>query len=216
MRKIIILFGRPGSGKGTQAELLKERLGFFHFQTSKMIRDKLEIETNDPEVKEAKEEIAKGDLVSTQLVAKWVLKEINSFPQKNIVFDGSPRTLYEAKKELPVLIKKYNKENVIALNIEISPRETIWRNTHRRICSKCENAISFTLETKNLKKCPKCGGNLKTRIDDKEDIIKERLAVYELQTEPILKYFNEMGILKKIDGSQMIESVYRDIVKAIT
>lgn len=124
-KQAIILLGPPGSGKGTQANLLAEKLGFVHLDSGDIIREHFKKFPDDPEVKKAKRLYNQGELIPPSTITKWIKEKIKG----NIISSGSPRTLYEAKK-LKEFFKKNNYELKI-FNIAISPQETMKRNTLR-------------------------------------------------------------------------------------
>lgn len=224
---VIIIIGPPGAGKGTQAELLAEKLNLFYFETSRILEkswvkatedDYIEVEGKKFYLLDEKKLFDNGILCSPPFVTFMVKKKIKELADSNksIVIAGSPRTLYEGKKIMPLIVDLYGVENILTLELKISDKEAIWRNTKRRLCSKCRYPVPFTEKTQGLKKCPKCGGKLITRTLDKADIIKTRLKQYKNRTYPLLKYFQQIGIkVKQINGEQSIESVHKDILKAI-
>jgi len=235
MRKqIVILMGPPGAGKGTQAELLADKLNLYYLETSKILERTFESVTNlspDSEerfvkvdgekydILEQKRLWKEGILCSPPFVSYLVKKEIKKIAQegKNLVLAGSPRTLYEGKEIVPLLKELYGKENIKVLLIEISPEETIFRNSHRRICSLMRHPILYHKETKNLTICPLDGSKLIKRegLDDPETI-KTRLKEYKERTYPLIDYFKSEDIeIKKINGEQSVADVYKDILEAL-
>jgi len=226
-KKVIIIIGPPGAGKGTQAELLAEKLDLFYFETSQILEESWQkVNKNDYLIVagkkfyllDEKKLFDKGILCSPMFVSFVVKKKIKKLAKvnKKIVLAGSPRTLYEGKELIPFLGDVYGIDNILVLEIKISDKESIWRNTKRKICSHCRHPIPYTSETKNLKKCPKCGGKLITRTLDNKDIIKIRLEEYKKRTYPLFKYFKKIGLaIKEINGEQSIENVSKDILKAI-
>lgn len=227
--QIIIIMGPPGSGKGTQAELVSDKPNLYYFETSKIIEENVmkakkgAYETVDgrkyPLIKE-KQNWLTGILNTPEVVALWVNNKIKELFKERlgIVLAGSPRTLYEGKKIIPLLKKLYGVENIKIVLLEISPEQTIWRNSHRRICEFMRHPI---LSTKNeflrLKYCPLDGSKLVRRkgLDDLETI-KVRLREYKERTFPLMKYFKEQGLaVKKINGEQTVQDVYKAILKAI-
>lgn len=217
--KAIILLGRPGSGKGTQAELLAKKLGLFNFEMSDLLQEFFKENPNDSQVKKAKKLFNSGKLVSQNLVIRLTIDRIKKLKRQNkdIVFDGAFRTVYQVKSIYPVLIKEYGEKNIKIFNVKISPQESIWRNTRRRICLKCDNPVPYTSQTKNLKICPRkgCGGKLMTRKDDNPEIIKRRLKIFMEETQPVINYFKKKGLLIEINGEQSIEGVFREILRKL-
>lgn len=225
---VIIIIGPPGAGKGTQAELLAEKLGLYYFETSRILEeswakakksDYVEVDNGQKfYLLEEKKLFDDGILCSPPFVSFIVKKKIKELASQNksIVIAGSPRTLYEGKEVMPLMADLYGTENILVLELKISDQESIWRNARRKLCSKCRYPVPFTKETQDLKECPKCGGELVTRTLDSEDIIKVRLNQYKERTYPLFEYFKELGILiREINGEQPIEDVFKDILKAV-
>jgi len=224
---IVIIIGPPGAGKGTQAELLANQLKLYPFETSKVLEeswadadkdDYLKADGNKYFLLEEKQLFDSGKLCSPPFVTLVVKRKIKQlFEQgKGIVFSGSPRTVYEGKKLMPFLIDLYGLNNILALELKVSDQEVIWRNTRRRICKKCRYPVPYTPETKKLKKCPKCGGELVTRTLDTEQTMKTRLKEYKQRTYPLFGYFKQIRIaIKEINGEQSIEDVHKDVLKAV-
>lgn len=223
---IVILIGPPGSGKGTQAELLAKKLNLFYFETSKIIEEKVKTAKKDESVAiKGKEyplrhewELWRTGMLCTPVVVSFLVKEkFNELAKggRNLVIAGSPRTLPEGKEEMPLLEELYGKKNIKIFNIELSSKESIWRNAHRRICSKCRHPIPYFEGTKTLKRCQHCGAKLKKRkgLDDPETV-KVRLSQYKTRTKPLLDYFKKLGLkVIEINGEQSIENVFKDIIK---
>jgi len=226
--KIIILLGPPGAGKGTQAELLSEKLNFYYFETSKIIESKVmsakkgdfvEIEGKKYSLLKEKKLWQTGKLCTPEVVTFWVKEKIKKLAKekKGIVFAGSPRTLYEAKEILPLIKKLYGKENIRVLLLDIPPEVTIFRNSHRRICELRRHPILYSKETEKLTRCPLDGSKLIKRkgLDDPE-VIKVRLKEYEQRTLPIIEYLKKSGLkIKKIDASLTPAEVFFKILKAL-
>ena len=134
---------------------------------------------------------------------------------KSIIFSGSPRTVYEAEKEIPLLKKLYGKENIRFILLEITAETTIFRNSHRKICELIRHSILFNPETEKLTKCPLDGSDLVKRkgLDDPETI-KKRLEVFKEQTFPVTEVIEKQGLkLNKINGEQTVADVHRDVLK---
>lgn len=225
---VIIIIGSPGAGKGTQAELLAKKLNLYYFETARILEkswtgakkeDYIEIDDGRKfYLLDEKKLFDDGILCSPPFVTFVVKKKIKALADqnKNIVIAGSPRTVYEGRRIMPFIIDLYGTENILVLELKISNKEAIWRNSKRRLCSKCRYPVPFTKKTQKLKKCPECGGKLATRTLDKPDVIKVRLKQYKNRTYPLFKYFKKVGIkIKEINGEQSIKNVFKDILKAI-
>jgi len=225
---VVIIIGPPGAGKGTQAELLAKKLNLYYFETARVLEeswanakksDYIEIDGGEKfYLLDEKKLFDKGILCSPPFVSFVAKKKIKELAEqnKNIILAGSPRTLHEGKELMPFIIDLYRVENILVLELKISDKQAIWRNTRRKLCSKCRYPVPFTKETQKLKECPKCGGKLVTRTLDKEDVVKVRLKQYKGRTYPLFKYFKEIGVIvKEINGEQSIEDVFKDILKTV-
>jgi len=225
--KIIILLGPPGSGKGTQAGLLAEKFNLYHLETSKIIEAQLINAKKDDFVKikgrkffllKEKKLRESGGLMSPPLIAFWIRNKIKEIAKekKGIVFSGSPRTLYEGKELIPLLKRLYRAKNIKIILIELSEKESIRRNSHRRSCVLMRHSILWSKETKNLTKCPLDGSKLVFRKDDTPEIIKVRLKEYNERTLPLLEYLKKKGLkIKKVNGGQSVAKVFHDILKVV-
>ncbi|MEA3296001.1 MAG: nucleoside monophosphate kinase [Patescibacteria group bacterium] len=225
---IYILIAPPGSGKGTQAILLSEKFDLYHLETSKIIEQKImgankgafaEIDNKKYFFEKEKELWQKGILCSPEFVAYLIKEKIQELhkEKKGIVFSGSPRTLYEGEKLVPFMIELYKKENIKVFEILLSPEESIFRNSHRRICELMRHPILWTKETENLEHCPLDGSKLLRRkgLDDPETI-KTRLKEYKERTYPLIDYFENQALdVKKIKGEQTVEQVFKEILSNI-
>ncbi|MEK7537133.1 MAG: nucleoside monophosphate kinase [Patescibacteria group bacterium] len=215
MYKVIFLIGPPGSGKGTQAELLAKELGFYHFEISKVIEKNFkEADSSDKEISHQKEHWIAGELIHPELVSSWFIEEVELLKDKvsGFVFSGSGRNLKEIEEELGYLEKIYGQENIAAVEIKLSEEESVKRNSHRRICSKNRHPIPNFPEYADIKVCPEDGSEIITRPLDKPEIIKERYKVYLQETQPVIEYFRQNGYkVMEVNGEQPIEKVFQDI-----
>jgi adenylate kinase len=227
-KQVIILFGPPGAGKGTQAEILADKTGYYHFESSKIIEfhikndspEKIyEIEGSKYKMSDEKIRWETGLLNSPPLVVFWMVEKVKELAKegKSIIFSGSPRTVYEAEREIPLLKELYGVENIKFVLLEITADTTIFRNSHRRICELIRHSILFSPETENLTKCPLDGSDLVKRkgLDDPETI-KKRLDVFKEQTFPVTEIIQKQGLkLNKVNGEQTVADVHKDIFATI-
>jgi len=221
----VIIIGPPGSGKGTQAELLSERLNIYHLETSKIIESNLDCAGKNDFVSvkgkkyfllEEKKLRERGILMSPPLIAFWIKNKIIGLNKegKGIVTCGSPRTLYEGKEVIPLLKKLYGTNNIRVISIKLSSEESIKRNSHRKACELMRHPILYSEETIGLKHCPIDGSELLFRKDDTPETIKIRLREYEERTYPLIGYFKKQGLkIKEINGEQSVAEVFSDILK---
>ena len=212
--QIIILMGRSGCGKGTQAKLLIEEFGFDYLSSGKLLRD--ETKKNDFSGKKLKKVMEKGELVPAPVMFRFwaekiaeIRKQIN---KKGLILDGNPRALLEAKL-MDGIFDWFEWKNIKVILLDIPDKEAFNRLTKRRICQECGRQIPWIGEFKKLKKCDKCGGKLMTRFDDKPEAIKTRLDFYENDVQPAVDYYEKQGKLIRVSGEQSIEDVYQDILK---
>jgi adenylate kinase len=216
-KKAIMVLGPPGSGKGTQAKLLAEKFGFFHFITSQVGKDYIATHS-DPETQKQMENYKTGFLYDPPWVIK-VIKEKTEEVFKNcngIVYDGSPRTLPEAEFLYQFLSDLIGKKNIKIIEVAVSDEETKKRLAKRLICGK--NSEHVFIRSEKLKagdSCPEGDGILIERDLDKEEVIDTRLLEYKNQTIPALEILKKVHPVIAINGEQSIEDVFKDIVKAL-
>lgn len=214
--QIIILLGRSGCGKGTQARLLQKKFGFNYLGTGELLRK----HTRDRNFtsRKLKKFLNQGILVPVFLVSRiWSLAVEELKREKNlkgIIIDGSPRRLLEAKL-MDDIFNWYEWKNILVLLMDISEKEAYERLTKRRVCVRCGRNIPWLAGFKKLKKCDKCGGKLENRSDDNKKAIQARMDYYKKEVEPVVKYYKKTGRLVKINGEQTIEKVHKNIVKKI-
>ncbi len=211
--KVIILLGKSGSGKGTQAELLQERFKLDNIGSGDLLRARAK--KNDFTGRSLDKRLNSGGLAPTAVILKLWLDEVEKLKNKKnlkgFIMDGNPRKILEAYL-IDETFDWYGWNPKIFL-IDISNKEATWRLTKRRICKKCKNVLPFVGEFRKVKKCPECGGQLMTRSDDNISAVEKRLAWFKKEVQPIINYYRKSERLVKINGEQSIESVYKDILK---
>ncbi len=198
----IILLGAQGSGKGTQAQLLKEKYDLKHISTGEIIRKG--IAEKDPDALKLKEYQQKGELFPDELIAKIVEKNLGD----GNIFDGFPRTLEQAE-----LLDGFVQIDAV-IELKIPDEVSIKRLSARKQCKKCGFVYGAENPSKS-EKCDKCGGELYQRDDDKPEMIKKRLQIYHEETEPLLEYYAPRKIIHVVDGTKSINDIFKDLCKTI-
>lgn len=211
---IIVMLGAPGSGKGTVAKLLTETLNIEHISTGDMFRE--EIKSGSELGKELENYMSDGKLVPDDVVIK-ILDERLSRPtaQNGVVLDGFPRTKIQAE-HLKELLNAKGKKIDVAIQLNIPDEDIIYRTVKRRICSNKDCGAIYNLEFNKPKQegiCDICGSKLYRREDDNEETVKRRIDTYHKRSEPIIKYFEEEGILYTVDLRAQDQVTKQDIEK---
>ena len=206
----LILLGAPGAGKGTQAELLIEKLGIPGISTGNMLREAI---ANGTELgKKVKSYMDGGLLVPDELIMGIVAERVAQPDCANgFILDGVPRTLAQAEAldAAGVVI-----DHVVSIEIDDSVIEG--RMTGRRVCGKCGasyHVVANPPKTEGV--CDSCGGELIIRKDDAPETVRKRLEVYHAQTEVLMDYYGKQGKIRHIEGNQSIEGANEDILVAI-
>ena len=206
----LILLGAPGAGKGTQAELLLEKLSIPAISTGNMLREA--IANGTALGKKAKEYMDEGNLVPDDLILGIVAERV-SRPDcaRGFILDGVPRTLAQAEALEDRGVKI---DHVISIEVDDSEIER--RMTGRRVCAKCGASYHVSANPpKTEGVCDACGGELTIRKDDAPETVRKRLQVYHSTTEVLKDFYGKLGRLCIVNGSQSIEDANRDILKAI-
>jgi adenylate kinase len=210
----LILMGGPGAGKGTQAGPLVEKFGFPHISTGDMFRAAIK---NGTELGlKAKSFMDAGGLVPDEVTIGIVAERLAMADcAEGFLLDGFPRTLPQGVALGQILDRLGMKLDGV-INIEVDEAVLIPRLTGRRVCRKC-GASYHMIFNKPEKEgvCGQCGGELYQRSDDTVETAKNRLNVYNTQTEPLIDFYEGQGLLKRINGDQAIDQVLADILKAL-
>lgn len=209
-----ILMGPPGAGKGTQAAGLIEKYQIPHISTGDMFRSAIKAGT--PLGLKAKQFMDAGSLVPDEVTIGIVAERLAEEDCANgFLLDGFPRTIAQADALDKILVDLKMKLDGV-LNIEAAEAKLIERLTGRRICRQCGATYHMVFNPPSAEGvCDKCGGELYQRSDDTLETAKNRLDVYNLQTQPLIEYYQRKGILKKINGDQDISKVLEDILAAL-
>ena len=222
-KQAVILYGPPGAGKGTQAELLARRYGFVHFDTGRFLENLVHSTeaSKDPVLRRERESFDSGKLNTPSWVLGIVRKEVEKIGRAgySIVFSGSPRTLYEAFGEkranglIATLLKFYGRRNVRPVWLDIRAATTLRRNSARKKCAVCGLP---RLAGAKVSRCPFCEGPLYARTLDKPAVIRERLREFRGRTYPILREFRKRGIkVVRVNSEPAPYKVFASVVRAL-
>jgi adenylate kinase len=210
----IIMLGAPGAGKGTQAKMIAEKYGIPHISTGDIFRANIK---NGTELgKEAKTYMDQGLLVPDELTVKILLDRVAQEDCKNgYVLDGFPRTIPQAEV-LDKALSELGDKIDYAIDVDVPDENIVKRMGGRRACLSC--GATYHIEHVPPKKegiCDTCGSELVLRDDDKPETVKNRLNVYHEQTQPLIEFYTEKGVLKTVDGTVDMQDVFAAIIKIL-
>lgn len=210
----IIMLGAPGAGKGTQAKMIAEKYNIPHVSTGDIFRSNIK---NGTELgMEAKKYMDQGQLVPDELTVKILLDRVAKPDcQEGYVLDGFPRTIPQAKV-LDQALTEQNEKIDFAVNVDVPDENIVKRMSGRRACLKC--GATYHIEHIPPKKegvCDACSSELVLRDDDKPETVLKRLQVYHEQTQPLIDFYTEKGVLRSVDGTRDMQDVFADIVEIL-
>ncbi len=212
----IIMLGAPGTGKGTIASILSEKLGIPQVSTGDIFRQNIKEGTELGKLAESY--ISKGQLVPDEVTVKIVEDRLEQPDTKNgVILDGFPRTVVQAEKLKEILAEK-NKKLDITINLTTPEEEIIERIVNRRVCSnqECKAVYNVVLHPPKVEgKCDKCGSDLITRKDDNLETVQSRLDQYFKATSPLVDYYEKEGILYTAVVSKTVGKMGEDVAKDI-
>lgn len=214
MRRNLVLFGPPGSGKDTQGNLISEKLGIPHISSGIALRK--EISSGTEIGKRFESLINGGSLVPDEFMFQFFEKLLSNYYLNNgYVLNGFPRTVPQAKFIEEFLLKKNALIDAV-ISISVEEGEILKRLSGRRNCEKCGavyNIYYYPPQTERV--CDICGGALHQRSDDSEESVKKRFQVYTDETVPLLDYYLDKGIVFEVDGEGTVDSVSRRILEVV-
>lgn len=208
----IIMLGAPGAGKGTQAKMIAERYSIPHVSTGDIFREN--IKNGTALGAEAQTYMNKGLLVPDELTVKILLDRVKKEDCRNgYVLDGFPRNIPQAEV-LDKALGEIGEKVDYAINVNVPDENIVRRMSGRRACVAC----GATYHTEHVPPktegiCDICGKELMLREDDKPETVASRLQVYHEQTQPLMEYYKDKGVLKEVDGTQDMQDVFEDITR---
>ena len=207
----IIMLGAPGAGKGTQAKQIADKYSIPHISTGDIFRANIK---NGTELgKKAKQYMDQGALVPDELTCDLVMDRIQQDDCKNgFVLDGFPRTIPQAEA-LDAALGKINEKMDYAIDVDVPDENIVNHMSGRRACLNCGatyHLISIPPKVEGI--CDRCGSEIVLREDNKPETVQKRLKVYHEQTQPLIDYYKNQGILKSVDGTQPMDEVFKAIV----
>jgi adenylate kinase len=206
----LVIFGAPGSGKGTQADLLAAKLGIPKISTGDILR--AAIKENTSVGVQAKAAMAAGDLVSEEVVVEMVQQRL-SMPDAGdgFILDGFPRTVSQARALDRIL---QGRGPLVIVELEVPTWELLRRMELRRVCSQCGSNLKPDAPISDA--CGACGGAMTMRADDgNADVRLFRLDVYVRQTSALLEYYGQRETFRSVDGTQPVDQVTADLTSAV-
>jgi adenylate kinase len=207
----VILLGPPGSGKGTQADLIEQKYGFPKISTGDLLREAVQEKTALGN--RAKVSMNRGDLVDDEIVMQMVEERLaREDCQEGYILDGFPRNIHQAHMLEGIDVQQLE----VVLDIRMSEKKLVERLSSRRICSACGNIYNLAVKAPTQADvCDACHATLVQRQDDMPEVVEERLRVYRSETEPLIAFYQKKANYHSIEGDKDIESVFQSIQKVI-
>lgn len=203
----LALFGPPGAGKGTQGERLVARFDLTHLSTGDLLRR--EIKEGTTLGREVEAILARGELVGDEIVERMVREEVRRSQEagRGVLFDGYPRNVAQLRT-LDAMLDGLGTALHLCVDLRIDEEILVERLTARRVCRDCKRPYNLITRTPaRAGRCDECGGELEQREDDREDVIRRRLAAHHEQTRPLIEELNRQGRLRSVEGDGKIEAI---------
>ena len=202
----IILLGPPGAGKGTQAKRLEQNRGMIQMSTGDMLREA--VANGTPTGLKARAVMEAGELVSDAIVSALIGERLDLGADKGAIFDGFPRTKHQAEA-LEILLDERGRQLNHVIELVVDEEMLVERITGRFTCATCGAGYHDTFHRPKVDgTCDVCGGHeFKRRPDDNEQTVRTRMAEYRAKTAPILPFYEEKGLVRRVDGMASVEEV---------
>lgn len=210
----LVFLGAPGTGKGTQARRLAERFGLTPMSSGDTLRAEIALDTQIG--RQAAQYVQSGTLVPDEIVTGVMLEAIRRLPPgQGFILDGFPRTVAQAEALEAGLASRGMRLDAV-IDFRIDESLLLQRLVNRRVCSRCGAAYNLVfLPPRVAGICDACGGELVRRADDREEVVATRLRTYELQTAPLIDFFEHRGLLRSVDAARSADEVFCQLVGVI-
>lgn len=211
----VVFLGAPGVGKGTQAERIASQYRLAKISTGDLLREAVRNQTTLG--LEAKSFMDQGQLVPDSVVIGLVREKLDDSSCANgFVLDGFPRTVPQAEELGKALAAKSTALDLV-VNFQVSREDVVRRLSGRRSCPKCQATFHVDFAKPKVDEvCDRCGDSLVQRNDDRRDAIETRLKVYDEQTAPLVRYYDERRLLSSVDASGSVDVVFQHLAKVLT
>ncbi|MDR5693943.1 MAG: adenylate kinase [Armatimonadota bacterium] len=208
----LIFLGPPGAGKGTQARLLQARRGIPQISTGDILREA--IARGSELGRKAKEYVERGNLVPDEVMVEIIAERLaQPDAQEGFVLDGFPRTVAQARS-LEELLARQGRRITAVIYFHLPEEKIVQRLSGRLICTRCGAIYHVDHHPpRQLGRCDICGGPLYQRDDDRPEVVRRRLQVYRQETEPLVEFYKERGLLFLVDASQGVEALHQTILR---
>ncbi|MGD8352874.1 MAG: adenylate kinase [Pseudomonadota bacterium] len=209
-----ILLGPPGAGKGTQAKLMIDKWNIPQISTGDILR--AAVREGTALGAEARGFMDRGELVPDRVVIGIIAERLKEDDAgKGFILDGFPRTIPQAEA-LGEILDELGRNIDHVISIDVDDEELVTRLTGRRMCKSCGESFHVVFNPSEKEGvCDRCGGELYQRDDDREETIRQRLAVYRDQTQPLINYYEKQGKVRRIDGTGSIEEIFSRVIGAV-
>ena len=206
----LLIIGAPCAGKGTMSDILIKNFDLVHISTGDMLREA--VKNGTPVGKIAQGYMNAGALVPDEVIHDIIVERFSKDDLDNgFLFDGYPRTKAQAE-DLSLILKQLNKKIDAVINLDISDEDLVKRITGRRLCPACGEIYNIYYKKPSKEGiCDKCGAELIQRKDDNLESLETRLSEYHKNTQPLIEYYEEMGLVKNTDASKGVDVVFEEI-----